>query len=110
MSKCDVCGKEAKTIVCCSTCGAISFSYCEDCLRNGIEPYDALVGMGLYYADINNKYKQQILDPSLRFHNKTREQFDADVQAQDEWLRAWFAEREKEMKNDEENNDETLPF
>lgn len=110
MNKCDVCGKETKTIVCSSTCGAISFAYCEDCLRNGIEPYDALVGMGLFYADINTNYKKNILDPSLKFHGKTREQFDDDVQAQEEEYLAWLSERENEIANSEENDDETLPF
>ena len=94
MSKCDVCGKETNTIVCSSTCGAISFSYCRECLYNGIEPYDALVGMGLFYADMNKTYIQQILDPSLKFHGKTREQFDADVEAQYDAEREWFETHE----------------
>lgn len=102
MSKCDVCGKEANTIVCSSTCGAISFAYCEECLMSGIEPYDALVGMGLYYADINKTYKQNILDPSLKFHGKTRERFDNDVLAMDEELSAWLAEREKTTESNED--------
>lgn len=110
MSKCNVCGKETNTTVCCSTCGAISFAYCADCLRAGIEPYDALVGMGLYYADFNKTYKQQILDPSLRFHNKTNEQFDEDVQAQDDDYRAWLEECEKRKENDKEHDDEEFPF
>ena len=110
MSKCDVCGKETSTTVCCSTCGAISFSYCAECLNAGIEPYDALVGMGLYYADINKTYRQQILDPSLRFHNKTREQFDADVEAEEEGYRIWLVERESEMSKDKESKNETDDF
>lgn len=110
MSKCDVCGKETNTTVCSSTCGAISFAYCDECLRNGIEPYDALVGMGLYYDDINNTYKQQILDPSLRFYNKTKEQFNADVMAQDDDLRAFFEEYEKRKENEKDDGNEELPF
>ena len=106
MIKCDVCGKETNTIVCSSTCGAISLAYCEDCLRNGIEPYDALVGMGLYYADINETYKQQILDPSLKFHDKTREQFDNDVFALDKELSEWFAARENKTDNVEDCADD----
>ena len=65
----------------------------------GREPYDALVGMGLYYSDINNTYKQKILEPSLRFYGKTTEQFDADVQAQDDDYRAWLEEYEKRKEN-----------
>ena len=41
--KCAVCGKEGEVFVACSTCGAISFAYCEDCLNIGAEPYGALV-------------------------------------------------------------------
>lgn len=105
-----MCGRESNTMVCSSTCGAVSFVYCEECLMSGIEPYDALIGMGLYYADINKTYKQQILDPSLRFHGKTIEQFDADVQAQDDDYRAWLEECKKRKENDKENDNEELPF
>lgn len=89
MGKCDVCGKETETYVVCSTCGAISFAYCQECLDNGIEPYDALVGMRLYCSDISNKYKNEILFPSLRFHGKTPEEFDADVNKMDDDYAEW---------------------
>lgn len=79
MGKCDVCGKETDVFVCCSSCGGISFAYCQECLRAGREPYDALVGMGLISDCINQTYKQQILLPSLQFYGKTLEEFDADV-------------------------------
>lgn len=80
MGKCDVCGKEAETVVCCSSCGAISFAYCQECLNNGREPYDALVGMGLLSDCMNQIYRQQILLPSLSFFGKTIAEFDADVE------------------------------
>ena len=98
MSKCDVCGKETNTVVCCSSCGAISFAYCEECLNAGREPYDALVGMGLTSDIINNTYKQQILWPSLKFFGKTIEQFDADVEKADEEYMEW-------VKNNEGSSD-----
>ena len=84
--------------------------YCDECLRTGIEPYNALVGMGLYYADINKMYKQKILQPSLRFHNKTKEQFDEDVKAQDDSYRVYLEWREKQCISTEEDNNEELPF
>ncbi len=90
MGKCDVCGKEAETFVACSSCGAVSFAYCQECLNQGREPYDALVGMGLTSDIINKTYKQQILLPSLEFYGKTLEEFDADVEKMDadyyDWL------------------------
>ena len=36
--------------------------------------------MGLFWADINKTYKQQILIPSLNFYGKTKEDFDRDVE------------------------------
>ena len=90
MGKCDVCGKEAETVVCCSSCGAISFAYCQECLNSGREPYDALVGMGLTSDMINKSYKQQILLPSLQFFGKTIEEFDADVEKADAEYYDWL--------------------
>ena len=79
MSKCDVCGKETKVYTSCSACGAISYAYCADCLRMSIEPYDALVGMGLFVDEIAKDFKKDILLPSLKFHGKTIEEFNDDV-------------------------------
>lgn len=81
MGKCDVCGRDNVEIhVCSSSCGPVSFAYCDRCLSAGYEPYRALTAMGLFWADINKTYKQQILIPSLSFHGKTREDFDNDVE------------------------------
>lgn len=102
MNKCDACGKEAKTTVCCSACGAISFAYCETCLEGGIEPYSALVGMGMYYEDISKTFKYVILDPSLKVHKKTVEQFNADVKRLDDDYAEYCREcAEKEMLTEE---------
>ena len=98
MNKCNVCGKEADTVVCCSSCGAISFAYCAECLNEGREPYDALVGMGLTSDCLNKTYKTQILLPSLKFFGKTIEEFDADVEKMDEEYMEW-------VKNNEGSSD-----
>lgn len=84
MGKCVVCNKGTETVVACSTCGGLCFEYCQDCIQAGLEPYIALVGMGLYSDEMNNQYRENILIPSLKFHNKTIEQFDADVKAEEE--------------------------
>lgn len=97
---CDVCGKEVQhTYVCCSACGATSYRYCLNCLNNGIEPYGALVGMGLPYESIAWSFRNRVLDPSLKFHNKTVEQFNADVIKLDDDIRAYFEQFAKEMKS-----------
>lgn len=105
MGKCDVCGKETETFVACSSCGAISFAYCQECLNAGREPYDALVGMGLTSGCINKTYKQQILLPSLKFFGKTIAEFNADVEQMDADYYDWLqhqdecVELESEMEN-----------
>lgn len=95
MGKCEVCGKEADTVVCCSACGAVSFAYCVECMRAGREPYSALVGMGMNSTEISEDFKQEILLSSLKFHNKTIEQFDADVQKLDESYEQWVKDQQK---------------
>lgn len=90
MGKCDVCGKETETFVACSTCGAVSFVYCDECLNKGLEPYEALVGMGIFFDDMSDEYREYILMPSLKVHGKTLEEFNADVKQLDadyyDWL------------------------
>lgn len=95
MGKCDVCGKETEVIVVCSTCGAISFAYCYECLNAGREPYDALVGMGITSDYMNKTYKQHILMPSLQFHGKTLEEFDTDVIKMDEEYYDWLQHQDE---------------
>lgn len=95
IGKCDVCGKETETFVVCSSCGAISFAYCGECLNNGFEPYGALVGMDLYFDEISEDFKQQVLLPSLKFHNKTIEEFDADVKKLDDDFYDWLQHQEE---------------
>lgn len=41
--KCEVCDKDDAVIVAASSCGPISFRYCESCLRSHAEPFGALV-------------------------------------------------------------------
>ena len=98
MGKCDVCGKEAETFVASSSCGAVSFSYCHECLSLGREPYDALVGMGLPSYCLNKTYKQKILLPSLRFFGKTIEEFDADIEKMDQEYYDWLQHQDEAVQ------------
>lgn len=95
MGKCDVCGKETETFVACSSCGAMSFAYCTECLNAGREPYDTLVGMGLNSDMINKTYKEQILLPSLNFYGKTIQEFNADVEKMDQEYYDWLQHQDK---------------
>ena len=98
MGKCDVCGKEAETFVACSACGAISFAYCRECLNEGLEPYGALVGMDLYFDEISEDFKQEILLPSLKLHGKTLTEFDADVKQFDDGYYDWLQYQDECVK------------
>ena len=102
MGKCNVCGKEAETVVCCSSCGAISFAYCPECLNAGREPYDAIVGMGLTSDMINKSYKNEILLPSLKFFGKTLQEFDADVEKIDEEYYNWLQHQDESAEEKSE--------
>jgi hypothetical protein len=95
MGKCDVCGKESETFVVCSSCGGISFAYCAECLNGGREPYDALVGMGLPYDCINKTYREKVLLPSLKFHGKTIEEFNADVEKAEQEYHDWLQHQDE---------------
>lgn len=110
MGKCDVCGKEAETIVCCSSCGAISFAYCPECLNAGREPYDALVGMGLTSDILNNTYKQKILLPSLNFFGKTLAEFNEDVKKMDDEYYDWLQHQDEcvELESEIEQSGEAF--
>lgn len=79
-TKCDVCNEIKHVINCSSSCNGLSFNYCTTCLNSGLEPYSALVNMGLFFADINNSYKKKILIPSLKFFGKSIDDFDSDVE------------------------------
>jgi hypothetical protein len=92
IGKCEVCGQETEIIVANSACGAISSAYCYKCLENGYEPYDNLVGMGMTSDEISENFKQEILLPSLKFLDKTLEQFDKDVQELNDKYMQWIKE------------------
>lgn len=81
--KCDVCGKEDKTFVAASAYGPISFAYCEECLRNGREPYSVIVAYiacaGHFPDDINEEYQEDVRR-QLVLHNISEEQFIQDVE------------------------------
>lgn len=91
--KCDVCGKEAKTVVCASSMGPISLAYCKDCLENAAEPYSLMAAYiacaGEWPNDITPE-AQVWVRRLLVFHNKTEAEFSEDVatlqKAEAEWI------------------------
>lgn len=85
MSKmiCDVCGAECDGIVCCSACGAVTVCYCEDCYKDGAEPWDLLVSYiscaGYYPKDIGTPYREIVKATCERLH-KTEIEFSKAVE------------------------------
>lgn len=82
VGKCSVCGQIALTQAACSAYGAISYSYCDDCLRNNLEPYGAVVSYiactGQFPQNINETYIADVRR-MLPFWGKTEEEFIRDV-------------------------------
>lgn len=82
--KCDCCNSEENVEVRASRCGPISWSYCEKCRKNGIEPYHALVVYASCaverYEDIENEYFKKIVDRNLKFYGKSVEGFNKDLE------------------------------
>ena len=81
--KCDVCGKEnVEGVVCASSMGPITFSYCKDCFEKGLEPYNAVVAYiscsGHFPQDINETY-QGLVRSILEGLGKSEEEFIRDV-------------------------------
>lgn len=81
--KCDVCGKEDTVYVACSTCGAISFAYCQTCLQSGREPYFALAArlLGMESMDDVAEWFRPIIQVTLEAEGKTEEELFKDVRA-----------------------------
>lgn len=82
-STCYVCGKETEDVVVCSSSfGPFSITFCKDCLAQGKEPYSVIVGYiamaGRFPEDINEEYQKEVRR-QLTLHGISEEQFIADV-------------------------------
>lgn len=93
--KCDVCGKETRVVVCASSMGSISYTYCEDCLRKGLEPYSSMVAYisiaGKFPEDINSTYVEMVR-MILKELGKTEEEFIVDMNEYTEEFNKWCEE------------------
>lgn len=80
MSKCCVCKKEENCIAVKSTCSSKVLTYCQSCLTRGYEAYEELVACGLVYECLSPSMRERIVNPTLKYFNKTVEQFNAEVE------------------------------
>lgn len=83
MSRCDVCSSTDNVEVYASTMGANSFAYCNRCLKEGLEPYGAMVvyiaSAGKYPEGISEIYVNKV-KRVLQGLNVTEEQFIKDTE------------------------------
>ena len=84
IEKCEACGAEnVKGLVACSLFGAYSGTWCKNCLREGRDSYDLMVGYiadaGMWPDDINEIFQAEVRR-QLKLHNKTEEEFKEDVE------------------------------
>ena len=83
INKCAACGAtDVDGMVCCSLFGAMSNSYCNECLSTGKDSYKDMVDYiscaGLWPDGINKEY-QAVVREQLKLHNITEEQFIKDL-------------------------------
>ncbi len=94
IEKCAACGtKHTEGFAVCSAFGAFSFPLCMSCISEGREVYSQMVD---YIADagpwpdgINEDYQEEVRR-QLRLHNKTEEEFIADLALADEFFNQAF--------------------
>jgi hypothetical protein len=84
IEKCAACGtKNTEGFVVCSAFGAFSFPLCMSCISEGREVYsqivDYIADAGFWPDGINEDYQEEVRR-QLRLHNKTEEEFAADVE------------------------------
>ena len=83
--RCDVCGKYGRLSVACSSCGAETFAYCNECMECGAEPWGSLVAyiscVGRYPDSINEEYREIVRRTCERL-GKTEAEFAAAVDAE----------------------------
>lgn len=84
MKTCCVCGQQSNCHSIKSTCSNNVLDYCVNCIRQGYENYDELVNYGFTFDTFNNKFREVVVIPTLRYYNKTKEQFNADVESRKE--------------------------
>lgn len=87
---CDVCGENEAVGVAASSCGPVSFAYCQECLSAGREPYGALVAYvcGAQSMDDLAEWIHPVVKATLSAEGKTEEEFFADCkEAFDEYCR-----------------------
>lgn len=106
--KCDVCGKEEKVAVFASSMGAVSFAYCEDCCKRGLEPYSAIISCfsTLSSEDAKDFYNknEKIMN---EFYHKTQTEFCDDVARTTEEFDN-FCESMDQLRNDIDEEEYSL--
>ena len=80
LSKCCVCGQKNYCLTVKSTCSDKLLDYCAACVSQRYENYDELVNYGFPFELFNKQFQEKVVIPTLRYYNKTVEQFNRDVE------------------------------
>lgn len=91
---CEICGKSTVNVVS-SRVGAISCAYCQECIEQGREPWDVLVG-GLYglTSDSVADGVRPTIEATCAFYGKTEAELWAAVQRLEKSYDEYMRERE----------------
>ena len=77
---CCVCGQQSNCYQIKSTCSNSVLDYCVNCIRQRYENYEELINYGFTFETFSSKFRDIVVIPTLRYYNKTVEQFNIDVE------------------------------
>ena len=80
MKTCCVCRQQSNCYQIKSTCSNNVLDYCVNCIRQGYENYEELINYGFEFETFSSKFRDIVVIPTLRYYNKTVEQFNTDVE------------------------------
>ena len=92
--KCEVYGKVKEIKVGSSPLVPVSFAYCKECIKKGLEPYSSLVGITAAIGGFNdlNEAVQSFILRNLKEQKISFETFSKDVESLNQDLSAWKGE------------------
>jgi len=98
--KCEVCGDTNVAGVASSCLQAVSYAFCQRCLKEGLEPWGSFV-VTIQPSDKLEEFTpefRELLERNLKFHQKTWEQLQAESKG---FWDGYYEYLEEERKNHE---------
>lgn len=90
-SVCDVCGGQSVGVAS-SALGAVSFAYCERCLKENAEPYYMLASTIAMCGgrDKIADWMQPVIEGTLKVAGRTLEDLDRDIEREIKMFEQWY--------------------